>query len=446
MATREAVVHAEAPAAGPSDCGGSTGGAPEAASHPLDPNDLKNDFCEVCQTGGRLLLCDRCPRAFHVRCIERFVELEGLEQCSEWRCPVCQHGVDILRGRAKQSASVEQMQARMSENLRRNRRQRLAAVRRRDLFLSDRLDLVQDFASSAALRRLQAADRRGLPALDIGASVDVAGSDGQLYRAFVALQTGASRYVVVDAETQAEAEVLREDVSLATAPAAGPAPAPDFLGLARKPVLSEGTKLKDYQATGVNWLLHSIHNRCGGILADDMGLGKTVQTLAALSFLQCSGAVPGPFLIVCPLSCAGNWLREAKRFVPHMSTAKVCGSGKEREYCFQDDEVWYGMKDLIITTYETLTSTEEFFQRQVWSVIVLDEAQRIKNEGTRIRESLNGIQSASRVLLTGTPPAEQYDGAVRAPALAMARRAVRGLGGVRQRRAVHRRRPAAARL
>ncbi|CAK0907198.1 unnamed protein product, partial [Prorocentrum cordatum] len=80
-----AVVHAEAPAAGPSDCGGSTGGAPEAASHPLDPNDLKNDFCEVCQTGGRLLLCDRCPRAFHVRCIERFVELEGLEQCSEWR-------------------------------------------------------------------------------------------------------------------------------------------------------------------------------------------------------------------------------------------------------------------------------------------------------------------------------------------------------------------------
>lgn len=80
---------------------------------------------------------------------------------------------------------------------------------------------------------------------------------------------------------------------------------------------------QEYQQAGVNWLISSFFNRCGGILADDMGLGKTLQTLAFLSYLQATGAAQAPALVVVPLSCAGNWAREAKRFVPHLSIAKA---------------------------------------------------------------------------------------------------------------------------
>merc|ERR1719456_654632 len=123
-------------------------------------------------------------------------------------------------------------------------------------------------------------------------------------------------------------------------------PAADFYAHARSQVLSERTSLKGYQVTGVNWLLHAFFNRGGGILADDMGLGKTVQTLACFSWLRSSGNVTSPFCVVCPLSCAGNWIRECKRFVPHMSVAKICGGVAERTASLDNDEIWYGMKDI----------------------------------------------------------------------------------------------------
>jgi len=150
-------------------------------------------------------------------------------------------------------------------------------------------------------------------------------------------------------------------------------------------------------------MVHSFFNRCGGILADDMGLGKTLQTLATLSFLRSTGGVTGPFLVVAPLSCTGNWVREAKRFVPHLSVAKIAGLSRERQYLLEDDEIFYGMKDIIITTYETLVSTADFFQGHFWAAIVLDEAHRIKNTAGQAREVLDCLQCASRILLTGTP-------------------------------------------
>ncbi|CAE7425960.1 Smarca1 [Symbiodinium natans] len=149
-------------------------------------------------------------------------------------------------------------------------------------------------------------------------------------------------------------------------------------------------------------------DRCGGILADDMGLGprKTLMTLCFLSYLKVKERIPGPALVVVPLSCAGNWLREARKFVPHLSIAKVCGSSKEKSFSLDDDDIWFGMKDIIVTTYETLphlAGPEDFFGRVFWKAVILDEAHRAKSSTSKIREALEMTQSASRFLLTGTP-------------------------------------------
>jgi SNF2 family DNA or RNA helicase len=172
---------------------------------------------------------------------------------------------------------------------------------------------------------------------------------------------------------------------------------------AHSQLLAQGCALKGFQREGSNWLVHVLSNRCGGILADEMGLGKTIQTLACLSYMHSSGLCKGPFLVICPLSCAGNWVREAKRFVPHMTVAKLCGSAQERKHILDDDRIWYGLRDIIVTTYETAVSTDYYFNRHFWGVLVLDEAHKIKDEATQVRQALDTFQSAGRILLTGTP-------------------------------------------
>ena len=76
---------------------------------------------------------------------------------------------------------------------------------------------------------------------------------------------------------------------------------------------------------------------------------------------------------------------------------------RKRQHILDDDEVWYGMKDIIVTTYECIVSTDEFFHRHSWSALVLDEAHRIKNEGSRVREAIDALECSKRILLTGTP-------------------------------------------
>ncbi|CAJ1339116.1 unnamed protein product [Effrenium voratum] len=262
-------------------------------------------------------------------------------------------------------------------------RSRGFGIRQRDAFLLSQLQHVEPFASRPAVSRIRKLREAKRP-LEVGAIVQVDAEES--FDAIVLSQSSSSAYLIADLETKTQ-EVVEEKWLRAYRPAQRGGDVPDFLGFARKPVVSESTKLQEYQKTGVNWLIHSFFNRCGGILADDMGLGKTLQTLTFLSYLQGAGVVRGPALVVVPLSCAGNWQREAKRFVPHLSVAKVCGSIKERQHSLDDNEIWYGMKDVIITTYETLCGTEDFFQRHHWSVLVLDEAHRIKNQGSKVREA-----------------------------------------------------------
>ncbi|CAE8607707.1 unnamed protein product, partial [Polarella glacialis] len=124
---------------GPSGCGAAVAGGALM---------INNDFCEVCQSGGRLLLCERCPRAFHVTCIERFVDLDSLGNTEgSWSCPVCHHGTDVLRGRATSSISPEEMQAHMDQSQILNKKQKRMSIRRRDAFLSLQLELIAPFTT-----------------------------------------------------------------------------------------------------------------------------------------------------------------------------------------------------------------------------------------------------------------------------------------------------------
>lgn len=392
------------------------GSAAGAAVQAPTPN---NDFCEVCQSAGRLLLCDRCPRAFHGRCIDRLVDLDSLVHGSEWACPVCCHGADVLRGRPRSKLSITEMQAHMAQARKRTKAQRREAIRRRDLFLSLHLALISPFATKDAIRRIERLAQATAALIEIGDLVQAISPQGRRFEARVLAQTSEKRYLIADAATRDEHEIDRDCIVPVLQARVGAAAVPDDSGgvgidltaghvtdfIAHSPsaLLADGVVLKDYQAAGVNWLVRAIHNRCGAVLADDMGLGKTLQTLALLSYLRASGSVTGPFLVVVPLSCAGNWIREAKRFVPHLSISKVCGGAKEREYCLSDDELRFAVKDIVVTTYETLVASSEFFIDHSWAVLVLDEAHRIKSSAGMAREVLDHIDCASRLLLTGTP-------------------------------------------
>jgi len=156
--------------------------------------------------------------------------------------------------------------------------------------------------------------------------------------------------------------------------------------------------LRPYQREGVEWL-RSLE-RCGfaGILADDMGLGKTVQTLAWLRLERLHPDARGrPSLIVCPTSLIENWAEEAARFTPSLRVRIVAGAGRH--------EVWDRLDeaDLLITSYALLRRDLDRWRPVRFAVVVLDEAQHIKNRSTKNAIAAKGLQAVHRLVLTGTP-------------------------------------------
>jgi SNF2 family DNA or RNA helicase len=143
--------------------------------------------------------------------------------------------------------------------------------------------------------------------------------------------------------------------------------------------------LRPYQERGLAWLSFLSDLGLGGILADDMGLGKSVQTLALLDHERVGQGLPGapprtgPTLLVCPMSLVGNWQREAERFTPDLAVHVHHGSDR---LSGADLHAALTGADLVITTYGMLTRLEWLRERR-WRLAILDEAQAIKNSGTR---------------------------------------------------------------
>jgi SNF2 family DNA or RNA helicase len=173
-----------------------------------------------------------------------------------------------------------------------------------------------------------------------------------------------------------------------------------------KPGKAFKAKLRDYQKKGLSWLyfLHSL--QFGACLADDMGLGKTIQALAFLNIMKSklkeSGKPYKASLLVIPASLIGNWENEIRRFSPDIkfyiahpannSGKKGVPKGKESPDGF----------DLVITTY-TLVQKYKWLQSYSWNYIILDEAQAIKNPGTKQAQAIKKLSSLNRIIMTGTP-------------------------------------------
>jgi SNF2 family DNA or RNA helicase len=164
--------------------------------------------------------------------------------------------------------------------------------------------------------------------------------------------------------------------------------APLFAGFERIPhaTLPPGVNatLRAYQQQGVDWLSFLRDAELGALLADDMGLGKTVQTICVLR---------GRCLVVCPKSVVYNWVEEIARFRPALRTAIYHGHRRELD----------PSADVTLTTYALLRLDATLLAQQEWDVVVLDEAQAIKNEGSQTARAAFELQGKFRVALSGTP-------------------------------------------
>ncbi len=155
--------------------------------------------------------------------------------------------------------------------------------------------------------------------------------------------------------------------------------------------------LRPYQEQGLSWLQFLREYHLNGILADDMGLGKTVQTLAHLLLEKEAGRAKEPSLVVAPTSLMTNWEAEAKRFTPDLKVLVL--HGKERNKAF--DAI--AKHDLILTTYPLIVRDAEVHQKQLYHMIILDEAQYVKNPKTSSFKTVAALKANNRLCLSGTP-------------------------------------------
>ena len=159
-----------------------------------------------------------------------------------------------------------------------------------------------------------------------------------------------------------------------------------------------GDELRPYQRTGVEWLTHLGALGLGACLADDMGLGKTRQVLGAL-VLRRADHPDEAHLVVAPASLLPGWRAEAARVAPSLRVLTAHPSARGDE-AVHDDTPLAGA--LVLTTYGMLSRLPWLAER-TWGLVVLDEAQAIKNASSRQSRQARSLKAAARVAVTGTP-------------------------------------------
>jgi len=160
----------------------------------------------------------------------------------------------------------------------------------------------------------------------------------------------------------------------------------------------DGT-LRPYQLRGFSWLAFLRQWGLGACLADDMGLGKTIQALA-LILRDWNPKKKRPVLLVCPTSVIGNWRKEAERFTPKLPVMVHHGSTRTKDKGFAKEASRHA---IVISSYALLYRDLSLLQEVDWAGIILDEAQNIKNAGTRQAKAARALQAEYRIALTGTP-------------------------------------------
>ena len=161
------------------------------------------------------------------------------------------------------------------------------------------------------------------------------------------------------------------------------------------------TELRPYQRVGVRWLRFATRLRLGVCLADDMGLGKTVQVIALILLERRSEGNGSPHLLVVPASLLANWQAEIARFAPSLRVVVAHPSAMPRAE-LDRLPARLASADVVLTTYGTVARAE-WMTTATWSLVVLDEAQNIKNPGARQTRAVKRLRGRSRLALTGTP-------------------------------------------
>jgi SNF2 family DNA or RNA helicase len=161
--------------------------------------------------------------------------------------------------------------------------------------------------------------------------------------------------------------------------------------------------LRHYQLKGLSWLSFLDRIGLGACLADDMGLGKTIQLIAMLlreRELSPGGAPVAPTLLVVPMSVVGNWVRECNRFAPALRVLVHHGLTRKTGEALVQAAI---NSDLVVTTYALAHRDREHLEKISWQRISLDEAQNIKNPGTKQTKAIRSLDAPRRIALTGTP-------------------------------------------
>lgn len=155
-------------------------------------------------------------------------------------------------------------------------------------------------------------------------------------------------------------------------------------------------QLYPYQISGWHWLDFVLREEIGSILADEMGLGKTLQVISAVTDISSGKPLPN-ILIVAPGSLLENWVREFQKFAPSITTCKH--HGPDRTGSFKE---LLGF-DVVITSYDIAVNDRYMLEAVRWSLIVVDEAQNIKNRSTARAQALRGLPRGAGLAVTGTP-------------------------------------------
>lgn len=156
-------------------------------------------------------------------------------------------------------------------------------------------------------------------------------------------------------------------------------------------------ELRGYQREGLSWLQFLREFELHGVLADDMGLGKTLQTISHLLLEKQEGRADRPSLVVAPTSVIRNWTAELRRFAPALKILLLHGG--ERRSAFRK----INAHDVVVTSYPLLARDIETLKGASWHLVVLDEAQNIKNAKSQAAQCARALRARHRLCLTGTP-------------------------------------------
>ena len=163
--------------------------------------------------------------------------------------------------------------------------------------------------------------------------------------------------------------------------------------------LPAGLSLRPYQQRGFHWLYALDQLRMGGVLADDMGLGKTVQIIALLLATREPGQTS---LVVAPTTLTYNWLSELRRFAPDLSAMVVTGTAAQRASQIRHVQNARDI-DVLITSYPLIRQDIDLLSGMAFRFAILDEAQHIKNAGSKAALAVKQLHARTRFALTGTP-------------------------------------------